>query len=122
MPGVDKAPRRLIVLASSQESPDLIVREQQGRKRRFRFQVDSKHTDGPGTEPLLHPDRPAKHLHHILRVKGSRSKRNTQPGYPLHPSFRDAIRRNVTIACFFSFFPVLRRVCTSLCNDGTKVE
>lgn len=43
MPGVDKTPQRLIVLASSLESPDLIVRGQQGRKRRFRFQVDSKH-------------------------------------------------------------------------------
>ncbi|XP_076246485.1 uncharacterized protein LOC143186662 [Calliopsis andreniformis] len=41
-----------IVLASSQESLDLIVRGQQGRKRRFRFQVGLRTTD----RPCLHPD------------------------------------------------------------------
>lgn len=62
------------------------------------FKLTRSTTDG--YRACLHPDRPAKHLHHISRVKGSRSKRNTLPGYQLHPPFQDTIRRNVKIACF----------------------
>ncbi|XP_076385278.1 uncharacterized protein LOC143264015 isoform X2 [Megachile rotundata] len=36
---------------SREESPDLIVREQQARKRCFRFQVGSYTTDRPGCIP-----------------------------------------------------------------------